>query len=62
MGINYDCTEPVHVVFLLLMDGSFPERHLQVLGRLFELLNSESFAMIQEAKSSREVYEVLNRF
>jgi mannitol/fructose-specific phosphotransferase system IIA component (Ntr-type) len=61
-GINYDCLEPVHWVVMLLMDNSFPERHLRVLGRLLELLNSESFAAIQAAESSREVYDVLNRF
>jgi mannitol/fructose-specific phosphotransferase system IIA component (Ntr-type) len=61
-GINYNCSDPVHVVFLLLMNGSRPEDHLRVLGRLLELLNSESFAVIQAAKTSREVYEVLRRF
>jgi mannitol/fructose-specific phosphotransferase system IIA component (Ntr-type) len=61
-GIDYGGPGPVYSVFMLLMDESSRERHLRVLSRLLDLLNSESFAVIQGAKSSQEVYEILNRF
>ncbi|MDR1586895.1 MAG: PTS sugar transporter subunit IIA [Treponema sp.] len=61
-GIEYDSFEPVHSVFMLLMDESFREHHLRVLSRLLELLNSESFTVIKAAESPQEVYDVLNRF
>jgi mannitol/fructose-specific phosphotransferase system IIA component (Ntr-type) len=61
-GIEYGSPEPVYSIFMLLMDESSRERHLRVLSRLLDLINSESFGVIQAAKSPREVYDVLNRF
>jgi mannitol/fructose-specific phosphotransferase system IIA component (Ntr-type) len=61
-GIDYGGPEPVYSIFMLLMDEASKERHLRVLSRLLALFNSESFAMMQAAKSSQEVYEILNRF
>jgi mannitol/fructose-specific phosphotransferase system IIA component (Ntr-type) len=61
-GIDYGGPEPVYSIFMLLMDELSRERHLRILSRLLDLFNSESFAMIQAAKSSQEVYDVLNRF
>jgi mannitol/fructose-specific phosphotransferase system IIA component (Ntr-type) len=61
-GIDYDCPDPVHAVFMLLMDGSFQEAHLQILGRLLELFNSDSFATMLAAKTSREAHEALRQF
>jgi mannitol/fructose-specific phosphotransferase system IIA component (Ntr-type) len=61
-GIDYGGPEPVYSVFMLLMGESSRERHLRVLSRLLDLLNSESFAVIQAAESPQEVYEILNRF
>jgi mannitol/fructose-specific phosphotransferase system IIA component (Ntr-type) len=61
-GIDYNSPEPVHLVFMLLMDKSALEQHLRVLSRLLELVKSDSFGMIQAAKSSQEVYDVLYRF
>jgi mannitol/fructose-specific phosphotransferase system IIA component (Ntr-type) len=61
-GIEYGGVEPVHSVFMLLMDESSRERHLRVLSRLLDLFNSESFAMIRAAESPGEVYDVLRRF
>jgi mannitol/fructose-specific phosphotransferase system IIA component (Ntr-type) len=61
-GIDYGGPEPVHSVFLLLMDESSREHHLRVLSRLLELLNSEYFARILAAESPQEVYEILYRF
>jgi mannitol/fructose-specific phosphotransferase system IIA component (Ntr-type) len=61
-GIDYGGPEPVHSVFMLLMDELSRERHLRVLSRLLDLLNSESFAALRAAESPRTVYEILNRF
>jgi mannitol/fructose-specific phosphotransferase system IIA component (Ntr-type) len=61
-GIEYGSLEPVHSVFMLLMDKSSREYHLRVLSRLLKLLNSESFAVIQEAENPQEVYEILRCF
>jgi mannitol/fructose-specific phosphotransferase system IIA component (Ntr-type) len=61
-GIDYGGTEPVHSIFMLLMDELSRERHLRVLSRLLDLLNSESFAALRTAESPRTVYEILRRF
>jgi mannitol/fructose-specific phosphotransferase system IIA component (Ntr-type) len=61
-GIEYGDSGPVYSIFMLLMDKSSRERHLRILSRLLDLLNSESFAVIRTAKSSQEVYDILNRF
>lgn len=61
-GIEYDSLEPVHSVIMLLMDESSREYHLRVLNSLLELLNSQSFAMIQTAGSPQEVHDILYRF
>jgi mannitol/fructose-specific phosphotransferase system IIA component (Ntr-type) len=61
-GIEYGSGEPVHAVFMLFMDKLSQERHLGVLSRLLDLLNSKSFAAIQAAENLREVYDVLRRF
>jgi mannitol/fructose-specific phosphotransferase system IIA component (Ntr-type) len=61
-GIEYGSSEPVHTVFMLLMDRSSREYHLGVLSRLLKLLNSESFAVIQAAENPKEVYDILRGF
>ncbi|MDR0376351.1 MAG: PTS sugar transporter subunit IIA [Spirochaetaceae bacterium] len=61
-GIEYGCREPVHSVFMLLMDGSSPEHHLRVLSRLLELLKSESFTMLRTARNAQEAYNILYQF
>jgi mannitol/fructose-specific phosphotransferase system IIA component (Ntr-type) len=61
-GIEYGSPKPVHSVFMLLLDNFSRERHLRVLGRLLKLLNSESLAMIETAKSPQEVYDILYHF
>jgi mannitol/fructose-specific phosphotransferase system IIA component (Ntr-type) len=61
-GIEYGSHEPVHAVFMLFMDKLSQERHLGVLSRLLELLNSKSFPAIQAAENPREVYDILCRF
>jgi mannitol/fructose-specific phosphotransferase system IIA component (Ntr-type) len=61
-GIDYGDPGPVYSVFMLLMDELSRERHLRVLSRLLDLLNSESFAALRTAKSPQAVHEILNRF
>jgi mannitol/fructose-specific phosphotransferase system IIA component (Ntr-type) len=61
-GIEYGRDEPVHAVFMLLMDKLSREHHLRVLSRLLELLNSESFTMLWTAENSQEAYDILYRF
>jgi mannitol/fructose-specific phosphotransferase system IIA component (Ntr-type) len=61
-GIEYDSLEPIHFVFMLVMDESSWEQHLRVLSRLLDLLNSESFPVIQAAESTQAVYDILRRF
>jgi mannitol/fructose-specific phosphotransferase system IIA component (Ntr-type) len=61
-GIDYGGPGPVHSIFMLLMDQASREHHLRVLSRLLDLFNSESFAVIQAAGNSLEVYDILNRF
>jgi mannitol/fructose-specific phosphotransferase system IIA component (Ntr-type) len=61
-GIEYGSPEPVHVIFMLLMDKSSREYHLRVLSRLLRLLNSESFTLIRAAEDPRDVYDILHRF
>jgi mannitol/fructose-specific phosphotransferase system IIA component (Ntr-type) len=60
--IDYGGLEPVYSIFMLLMDESSRKRHLRVLSRLLDLFNSETFAVIQAAESSEEVYNVLRLF
>ena len=63
-GIEYDDREgdPVHLVFLIIMDESSREKHLRVLGRLWELLNSRDFAEINGMETPRELYDLLCRY
>ena len=63
-GIEYDETDgdPVHLVFLLLMDESSREQHLQVLSHLWELLNAGAFSEIRKLRTPQEVYSLLSRF
>jgi mannitol/fructose-specific phosphotransferase system IIA component (Ntr-type) len=61
-GIEYGSSKPVHVVFMLLLDNFSQERHLRVLSRLLKLFDSEALAMIEKAKSSQEVYDILYHF
>jgi mannitol/fructose-specific phosphotransferase system IIA component (Ntr-type) len=63
-GIEYnaDGHELVYLVFLLLMGTESREKHLQVLSRIFTVLNSTALTHIQAANSSREVYDILCRF
>ena len=63
-GIEYDKLDrnPVHLFIMLLMDESSRDRHLQVLSRLLELLNSAAFAGIQKAETPQEVYKLLCSF
>ena len=64
-GIEYDTLDrdPVHLFFMLLMDDSSWEEHLQVLSRLLELLNSRALSKIRGVKERpQEIYKLLCRF
>ena len=50
---------PVHMFFMLLMDESSREQHLQVFGRLLDLFKSPLFSEIQKAKTPQEAYDLL---
>ena len=64
-GIEYDQIDcdPVHLFFMLLMDESSREQHLQVFGHLWDLLNSAAFSdEIRKLRTPQEVYSLLSRF
>ncbi|MDR3130761.1 MAG: PTS sugar transporter subunit IIA [Treponema sp.] len=61
-GIEYGMKEPIHAVFMLLMDKLSREDHLRVLSRLLEMLNSESFTIFWTSGSRREIYGILEHF
>jgi mannitol/fructose-specific phosphotransferase system IIA component (Ntr-type) len=63
-GIDYETVDqqPVHVVFMIVLDKTFREIHLHVLSRILTLINSEGLSFIQEAKSQQEVFDILSRF
>ena len=63
-GIEFDreYRDPVHLFFLLLMDELSREQHLQVLGRLLEMINSAALGEISGTESPQELYKLLCRF
>ena len=63
-GIEYDNSDqnPVHLFFMLLMDESSREQHLQVLSHLLELINSPAFSEIRETGTPQAVYNLLSRY
>ena len=63
-GIEYNNMDqnPVHLFFLLLMDESSREQHLQVLSRLMALLNSTAITGIRGMETPRELYDLLCRY
>jgi len=63
-GIEFDreYRDPVHLFFMLLMDESSCEKHLQVLSRLLEMINSATFNEIREIASPEEIYKLLSRY
>lgn len=64
-GIEYDNSDgnPVHLVFMLVMDESSREKHLRVFSKLFQFLKSEDFANIRLAGTIRpELCRLLCRY
>lgn len=63
-GIAYDALDgkPVHAVFMVIVGDDAKGEHLHVLNRICTLANSEGFALMMEAKTPREVLDVLSRF
>ena len=60
-GIEYDDSDqnPVHFLFLLLMDEKSREQHLQVFSRLLELLKSPALTEIRRNGTPRELYDLV---
>lgn len=64
-GIEYYSDErgdPVHLFFMILMDESSREQHLQVLSHLLELINSEDFSVIRELRNPQELYSLISHY
>ena len=63
-GIEFDRQDrnPVHLFFMLLMDESSREKHLQVLSRLLEVVNSKALGEIRGMGSSQELYKLLCQY
>ena len=63
-GVEFDLEyrDPVHLLFLLLMDESSREQHLRVLGRLLEMINSAALGEIRGIESPQEIYKLLCRY
>ena len=63
-GIEYDTNDrkPVHLFFMLLMDETPREQHLQALSRLLNMLNSTAVSGIRGYETHQEVYDLLCRF
>ena len=63
-GIEYGALDekPVHVIFMLAMDEGVKEKHLRVLKQIFSLVQTKEFALIENAKSEQDVYNILSRF
>jgi len=63
-GIEFDqeYRDPVHLFFMLLMDGSSCEQHLYVLSRLLEMINSATLGEITGIESSQEIYKLICRY
>jgi len=63
-GIEFGSSDlnPVHLFFLLLMDESSREQHLQVFGHLWRLLNTVAFSEIGNMKTPEDVYCLLSNY
>jgi mannitol/fructose-specific phosphotransferase system IIA component (Ntr-type) len=63
-GIEYDAPghKPVYLILLFLMGEKSLEKHLDVLNKIFSMLNSGVFKHIEAAKSSQEIYDILDNF
>jgi PTS system fructose-specific IIC component/PTS system nitrogen regulatory IIA component len=64
-GINYDSLDgqPVYIVFMELAPLVDTEHHLHLLKRIAGLLRNADFARdIRKAGTSREAYEILQRY
>jgi mannitol/fructose-specific phosphotransferase system IIA component (Ntr-type) len=62
-GIAYGPPEdkPVHCVFLLVMGEAAREKHLRVLNRVMQLVNSGIVTHIQNSKNPEEIHRLLAR-
>lgn len=60
-GIEYGApdSQPVYVVFLIVMGERAREKHLHVLSKVLALLNAGGLSYIRDAKSALEIYDLL---
>jgi mannitol/fructose-specific phosphotransferase system IIA component (Ntr-type) len=60
-GIEYGALDnkPVHVIFLLAVNGGPNENHLRVLNRIFDLAQSEAYQIIKKAKDPQDIHRIL---
>jgi mannitol/fructose-specific phosphotransferase system IIA component (Ntr-type) len=63
-GIAYDENggKPVHCIFMILMGEADREKHLRILSRLLNLIQSQDISKIQSAKNVQEIRDILCRF
>jgi mannitol/fructose-specific phosphotransferase system IIA component (Ntr-type) len=63
-GVSYGALDhkPVHVFFLLIMGEGVREKHLHVLSKILNLLNSGVLYHLMMAQSSQEIYDILVHF
>ena len=63
-GIAYDNDNRnrVHFFFMLFMDETSREKHLRVLSRLLEMLNSTTFDEIARMETPQKLYELISRY
>jgi PTS system fructose-specific IIC component/PTS system nitrogen regulatory IIA component len=63
-GIEYDTgeREPVHCIFMLVMGDAYREKHVRILSKIFDLLNSQVLSKIQVAQSTQDVHNILCQF
>ena len=64
-GIRYysdDRGDPVHLFFMILMDESSREQHLQVSSHLWDLINNEAFSHIQKQGNPQELYSFISQY
>ena len=63
-GIEYAALDekPVHTIFLLVLGEGTKEDHLRILDKIFMLVRTDALALVKNAKTAQEVYEILSRF
>ena len=63
-GIEYNALnkEPVYIIFMLVMDEKFTEKHLTILNQIIKLINSKELEHLKYAKNAQDIHEILCGF